>query len=619
MNKYKQKTIEFTAIWLVLVCQFSLGNTNKELWEAVEKKDVHTVKELLKASASPNFNTLYPPKPSVLLYSVSQGDIHITEALIKSGAHLGYVNNAYETALHIAVKKQNMQMVNLLIKSGVNIDSKNYSGETALHIAVKKQDPQIVNLLISNGCNELIYDKRGYIPLDYAIKNNDTLSISLLIKNQKALDISKAALYDKSIKTEWVEGMTSISLSDSNSNSGGYHIPITIYSKSYQSLPNNFKPKATQRCWKLDELFSGVWEGELFLSTPITSAGPFGLVWQYNRTKMYQISFCNKNYIGSKYTQEQISKIESILPSNKTKKITKGRYKFTKEALQAQNNLELLLNISSGNVSINKSTLEKTERALESNSDKKLGKIMYVSKLHRLFNSPLPQHRLNIQFLRAGYFFMVTSDINNNPLNGTQEGANYVENFTYKTEIQMPSSIYNGITITLGTLEFKNFIVQAGKIQIGFPSSSEMPLYLEKRTYANGTKLIDTVTIPDKKIQLYASIGLGGAYRLRITDAFSLSAGISFLYGIIDAGDYYGNNYKSTSGSYYSADELKSWNIRAVALPINIGTQLNLKSHFPIKCTFEFDPLIPSFRSTLSMGITVLGENSIFQRSKSQY
>ena len=75
----------------------------------------------------------------------------------------------YNTALHCAVLRGNLDLVKDLISNGANINVKNIEGDTPLHIAIKEKKYPIIHFLLIRGA-------------DLSIKNYDQLSLVDAVK-----------------------------------------------------------------------------------------------------------------------------------------------------------------------------------------------------------------------------------------------------------------------------------------------------------------------------------------------------------------------------------------------------------------------------------------------------
>lgn len=68
--------------------------------------------------------------------------------------HNGSLYNIETFALLEATQNNNIQLVSALITAGANIEVKNRNGQTALHIALEKDNQEIIKLLKSTRAKE---------------------------------------------------------------------------------------------------------------------------------------------------------------------------------------------------------------------------------------------------------------------------------------------------------------------------------------------------------------------------------------------------------------------------------------------------------------------------------
>jgi ankyrin repeat protein len=189
-NDFFMRTIEdgYTALTLHLLSQcadklnpYKLNRANGSAWlMAVEKKQLHVVKELLNHSKT----------------------------------QLNQVNAQKETALHLAVKNQDAEVVKLLIDKKISFDAKNVQGRIALDIAyelydkkdflvlkllilsstqigdlllkaIEKHQEELIEFLLTDAkalFNPHLSDARGQTALMLAVQKNQLKTITLLLK-----------------------------------------------------------------------------------------------------------------------------------------------------------------------------------------------------------------------------------------------------------------------------------------------------------------------------------------------------------------------------------------------------------------------------------------------------
>jgi len=92
---------------------------------------------------------------TVTIWAAISGCIEILKDLILFGADLNLANANGDTALHLAVKYNQVESVALLIEAGAELNSQNNLGEDVLSLAIERGNEEIINLISS----ELSYPK----------------------------------------------------------------------------------------------------------------------------------------------------------------------------------------------------------------------------------------------------------------------------------------------------------------------------------------------------------------------------------------------------------------------------------------------------------------------------
>lgn len=88
-----------------------------------------------------------------LLSAAAAGDTLKVKKLLDAGVPVDGANKEEETALHIAVSKQNEKLLELLLKAGANVDARNRYGRTPLWEAAGSRDLKLVERLIQAGAD----------------------------------------------------------------------------------------------------------------------------------------------------------------------------------------------------------------------------------------------------------------------------------------------------------------------------------------------------------------------------------------------------------------------------------------------------------------------------------
>ncbi|EPS26966.1 hypothetical protein PDE_01906 [Penicillium oxalicum 114-2] len=205
------------AIQVLLKRGADIESTNSDqvsaLAEAVILDDVDATRMLLEHGASSNGHD-QNPKRRPLLLAAQRGATEIARLILEHGANLEAVDRVGLTALHwavrenqvettqfllargadfnqkgpdqlrpldVAVMNDQVQMVDVLLQNSTsNINDCNWSsGRTALITAVTNSKIELVNLLLSKGADPQACDDNGLTPIDWAKSTgkDDVLSI----------------------------------------------------------------------------------------------------------------------------------------------------------------------------------------------------------------------------------------------------------------------------------------------------------------------------------------------------------------------------------------------------------------------------------------------------------
>ncbi len=130
------------------------------------------------------------------------GHSNIVKILLEHGADVNYADTAGNTALHRAVKNEDIQTVGILLEAGADVNCANKHGETPLHTAVFDENVQCITALLNAGADINKTDNDGKTPLRVAAGRNLKMGAALLLaagadktitdKNgQTALDVAK--------------------------------------------------------------------------------------------------------------------------------------------------------------------------------------------------------------------------------------------------------------------------------------------------------------------------------------------------------------------------------------------------------------------------------------------
>jgi ankyrin repeat protein len=180
---FKQKYLKYKEKYLKLKKQ--IGGNNNELLDAIYNDNFNLFKLLINKV---DINATYNNGNTALIIAVDKNNLQIVQLLIAKGADINIKNNNGYTALIFAVGKNNLQIVQLLIAHGADVNIKNNNGYTALIFAIAKNNLLIATLLLENGANINIQNTKGATILINAIINKHLEILTFLI--QKGADIN---------------------------------------------------------------------------------------------------------------------------------------------------------------------------------------------------------------------------------------------------------------------------------------------------------------------------------------------------------------------------------------------------------------------------------------------
>lgn len=150
------------------------------LADAVMKSDHETVRSLLQQKS--DVNAAQPDGMTALHWAVRADDIDLSQLLIRSGAKVNAVTRYGVTPLYLACLNGDAAMIDLIVRAGADANSENPGGETALMTAARTGKVDAVKLLLDRGANVNARESvRGQTALMWAVLENHPEVVKVLL------------------------------------------------------------------------------------------------------------------------------------------------------------------------------------------------------------------------------------------------------------------------------------------------------------------------------------------------------------------------------------------------------------------------------------------------------
>jgi ankyrin repeat protein len=155
------------------------GKLGPDLFLAVGRKDLRTVKGLLRRGADPNARNFLAATP--LMLTALTGDAQSAQALLAAGAEVE-ATSQFGTALTFAEMSGNAAMARLLLAHGAKVTAQRVDGITVLMLAARSGHTQVIEQLLAKKASFNASDKDGMTALMYATRAGQPEAASLLVR-----------------------------------------------------------------------------------------------------------------------------------------------------------------------------------------------------------------------------------------------------------------------------------------------------------------------------------------------------------------------------------------------------------------------------------------------------
>ena len=128
-------------------------------------------------------NATEPDGTTALHYAVRNDDLALVERLLRAGADAKAATRYGVTAIALACENGSAPVVERLLKAGISANAAGRLGETPLHLCARTGRPDAVKVLLSNGATvDTIENWRGQTPLMWAAAEGNADAMRLLIE-----------------------------------------------------------------------------------------------------------------------------------------------------------------------------------------------------------------------------------------------------------------------------------------------------------------------------------------------------------------------------------------------------------------------------------------------------
>jgi len=168
-------------VWALLLSAQSLVAASSDIADAVMNGNKEAVRSLLQKKA--DVNAAQIDGTTALHWAVRADDLETADLLIHAGANVSVANREGVTPLQLAATNGNAAMIGKLIKAGANPNaSLSKFGDTALMLAARTGKTDAVKVLLDNGAQvNAIETWGGTTPLMWAVSERHLDTVKLLI------------------------------------------------------------------------------------------------------------------------------------------------------------------------------------------------------------------------------------------------------------------------------------------------------------------------------------------------------------------------------------------------------------------------------------------------------
>ncbi len=173
---------------VALLSAQGLAAASSDIADAAMNRNKDAVRSLLQKKA--NVNAPQVDGTTALHWAVRADDLETADLLIRAGANVSAANRAGVTPMQLAAINGNAPILEKLIKAGANLNaSLSKSGDTALMLAARTGKADAIKVLLDNGAQvNAIETWGGTTPLMWAVSERNPDAVKMLIANGAAVN-----------------------------------------------------------------------------------------------------------------------------------------------------------------------------------------------------------------------------------------------------------------------------------------------------------------------------------------------------------------------------------------------------------------------------------------------
>jgi uncharacterized protein len=189
--RYNQTEImraRLSSLCAVIVLSATSLQADSRLADAAMAPNPEAVRSLLKQKV--DVNAPQPDGTTALHWAVRQDDLETADLLIRAGANVKAANRFGATPLSLAATNGNAAMIEKLLKAGEDANAVvSESGDTVLMLAARTGKPEAVAMLLNHGADVNKTNATGQTALMWAASQRNSAAVQVLIEHKADLSI----------------------------------------------------------------------------------------------------------------------------------------------------------------------------------------------------------------------------------------------------------------------------------------------------------------------------------------------------------------------------------------------------------------------------------------------